>query len=60
MEIWTPIPTDGITRCDCGSKYWDTRTEWLHTHDSNEAQVTKKYKCHSCGETYRLKVGGAK
>lgn len=40
-DTMTFIPRDGLDRCDCGSKYWDSVNETHH--------------CHSCGERCRLR-----
>lgn len=39
-EALDPMPTEGRTRCWCGSKYW-------------EAHLGGSFTCESCGETYR-------
>lgn len=46
-------PTDGLTRCDCGSKYWDARTQWFPNGDAPELYSEVTWVCHSCSEKYR-------
>jgi len=36
-------PTEGITRCDCGCKYWDKNTEG-------------QWRCHSCDWQYHPRM----
>lgn len=46
-------PTEGVTRCYCGVKYWDMQTRWHQNGDAVELYSEIIYVCHGCGEKYK-------
>lgn len=48
----TPIPKEGVTRCLCGSKYWDLFIKDTLIPASADRTRPAEYRCHSCKTKY--------
>lgn len=53
-------PIEGLTRCDCGSKYWDQFYDCGLPASATIQQASQAlnlgpivHRCHSCGEKFR-------